>query len=101
MDFLLKIERMLNLMEFPQSFTLPRTFGEHAEGMSSDTPGCGHRCGKLATFEVKILFRQNASWQGCVTWLEEEKEEHFRSVLELAILMDSALTSCCGEKTTA
>ena len=101
MDFLLKIERMLNLMEFPQPFTLPRTFAESSETMSSEVLGSGHCCGKLATFEVKILFRQNASWQGCVTWLEEEKEERFRSVLELAVLMDSALTSRCGKRTTA
>lgn len=101
MDFLLKMEQMLNLMELPQSFTSPRTFIRPAEPVSTGAPGNGHRNGALATFEIKILFRQNASWQGCVTWLEKGKEERFRSVLELAILMDSALTEQCKARTTA
>ena len=46
--------------------------------------------GKIATFSVRVIFRQNASWQGSVTWLEEKTEENFRSVLELVLLMHSA-----------
>ncbi|MBQ3147093.1 MAG: hypothetical protein IJB91_05120 [Oscillospiraceae bacterium] len=49
------------------------------------------RPGDLATFAVKILFRQNASWQGSVTWLEGKREQSFRSVLELILLMSTAL----------
>ena len=40
---------------------------------------------------MRILFRQNASWQGSVTWLEGGRDESFRSVLELLLLMHSAL----------
>ena len=40
---------------------------------------------------VRILFRQNASWQGTVLWSEGSQEERFRSALELALLLDSAL----------
>ena len=47
--------------------------------------------GEAATFALRILFRQNASWQGSITWLEGEAEQSFRSVLELILLMDSAL----------
>ena len=47
---------------------------------------------RFPTFAVRILFRQNASWQGSVTWLEGNREESFRSVLELIFLMDSALS---------
>ena len=54
----------------------------------AQTPG---REGALCTFAVRILFRQNASWQGSVIWLEEKREESFRSALELVLLMDSAL----------
>ena len=49
--------------------------------------------GRLATFIVRILFRQNASWQGSVVWVEGRQEERFRSALELVLLMDSALTA--------
>ena len=43
------------------------------------------------TFVVKILDRQNATWQGEVTWIEEQKVQHFRSALELLKLIDGAL----------
>lgn len=45
----------------------------------------------LAVFEIRVLFRQNASWQGSLLWRERRLEGHFRSVLELMRLMDSAL----------
>jgi hypothetical protein len=46
----------------------------------------------LARFFVRILFRQNASWQGTICWLDRKTEAQFRSVLELLILMDGALS---------
>jgi hypothetical protein len=48
--------------------------------------------GKVATFATKVLFRQNASWQGSVSWVEGQREEAFRSVLELLFLIDSAIS---------
>lgn len=42
-----------------------------------------------ATFIVKVLYRENKSWQGRVTWTEENKTQSFRSVLELINLIDS------------
>ena len=44
-----------------------------------------------ATFEIELLFRENYSWQGRMTWLEENKKNTFRSVLELLTEMDGAL----------
>ena len=49
------------------------------------------KSGDKATFVVHVCYRQNASWQGTVTWLEQNREESFRSALELLLLMDSAL----------
>lgn len=92
MQFLLRMESLLDEMKFPQSFTARREFAP-AAGPLDVGSGDGERRGKLATFTVKILFRQNASWQGCVTWLERGKEESFRSALELAFLMDSAISA--------
>ncbi|NCB94653.1 MAG: hypothetical protein EOM40_19200 [Clostridia bacterium] len=46
---------------------------------------------KTGTFIVKILDRQNATWQGSVTWVDERKEQYFRSALELLKLIDGAL----------
>ena len=43
------------------------------------------------TFVVKIMNQQNATWQGSVTWMEEQKEQKFRSALELLKLISEAL----------
>ena len=34
---------------------------------------------------------ENATWQGEVTWAEENRKKQFRSALELIKLIDSAL----------
>ncbi len=91
-QMLLKIDDMLNEMRLPQSFTAVRTFAPGGGDLSKNIPAVAAHEGKLATFAVRILFRQNASWQGSVTWLEGNREESFRSVLELIFLMDSALS---------
>ena len=68
--------------------------------MAKDT---AQQKGKKATFVVQVQYRQNATWQGTVTWLEEGKQSHFRSALELIKLMDSALeeTSPPSDKPSA
>lgn len=43
------------------------------------------------TFVVKILNRQNSTWQGNITWVEGQKSRNFRSALEMLKLMDGAL----------
>lgn len=43
------------------------------------------------TFIVKILGRQNSTWQGNITWVEEQQTKNFRSALELLKLIDGAL----------
>lgn len=82
---------MLDEMQFPQSFTEIRAFAPTVPYSSESPDGGQVREGKLATFVIRILFRQNASWQGSVTWLEGDVEASFRSVLELILLMDSAM----------
>lgn len=49
--------------------------------------------GQQATFMVHVMFRQNATWQGRVQWLENGKNASFDSVLELMTLMETALAS--------
>ena len=45
---------------------------------------------KSAEFTIKILSQENHTWQGNICWLNEEKEQNFRSALELIRLLDSA-----------
>ena len=91
MEFLLRMEDLLDDMRFPQSFSAVRSFGPAPERTAASPPAAERQEGRRATFAVRVLFRQNASWQGSLTWLEEDREESFRSVLELLLLMHSAL----------
>ncbi len=43
-----------------------------------------------ASFLVRIQYRQNASWQGMIQWLEGKKTKHFRSELEMIMLINEA-----------
>ena len=43
------------------------------------------------SFLVRVQFRQNASWQGTVQWLEEKRTCNFRSLLELLLLIQETL----------
>ena len=91
LELLRKMEAMLNGMEFPQAYTAQRSF-QPPEGWTLGSSDAGAiRRGGLATFAVRIMFRRNSSWQGSVTWMEGDQQENFRSVLELLLLMDSAL----------
>lgn len=92
-QFLQKMERTLDHMDFPQAYTITRTFAPAVEPPTTEKADAGFQTGKLATFALRVLFRQNASWQGSVAWLEGKAEQSFRSVLELIFLMDSALTA--------
>ena len=51
------------------------------------------KANKNAVFIVEILYQQNASWQGIVTWVAQSKLQSFRSALELLLLIDSAFSS--------
>ena len=90
-EFLKKMESMLDEMKFPQSFRANRVFCQHPEPKVAAPPMGSPPSGAYGTFHLKVLFRQNASWQGSVTWVEGHREESFRSVLELLLLMDSAI----------
>lgn len=46
---------------------------------------------KTETFIIKVMDQQNATWQGSVTWVDEQREQSFRSTLELLKLIDGAL----------
>ena len=90
-QFLIKMENLLDEQQIPQAYNTMRTFSDVFPYWSSSAPA-GTGCkGSKATFEIKVLFRQHSSWQGTVTWREKQLEQSFRSVLELVILMDSAL----------
>jgi len=91
-QFLLYMEQSLDSMDFPKAFTTTRTFAP-LPSLTSASINIEEKLGKLATFKIKVLFRQSASWQGSITWLEGKMEQSFRSALEMIFLIDSALKS--------
>lgn len=97
-DLIKKLENMLDQMQFPQSFSLVRRFSDVRTTDEHSPAEIKARNGEVATFAVQVLFRQNSSWQGSILWVEGNREESFRSVLELIFLMDSAASAEKGSR---
>ena len=91
MQLIKKINAELDKNQFPGAFDSMRMFQTPEHRPAAEKAGTDVCPGDKATFAVRILFRQNASWQGSVRWADGGQEESFRSVLELLFLMDSAL----------
>ena len=89
-DFIIKMESMMDVMGLPQSYAANRSFRNTSPRVLDATTAFLSR-GAKATFCLTIRFRQNSSWQGTINWLETNSKQNFRSVLELIVLMDSAL----------
>lgn len=89
MQMLLSIETLLNRQN-PPGDKKERSCPPHprpwAYSQAKPTRGA------LETFRMNILFRQNMSWQGYVSWQDGQREKPFRSELELMLLMDQVLT---------
>ena len=82
-DFVARVESMMD--------SAAKAGGRRA---SESRPGPRRRePGGIAAFRLDILFRQNASWQGEITWLDKRKSTQFRSTLELILLMDRMLSA--------
>lgn len=88
------LEDLLERRNFPKAAVGIRTFGKRREQNGANEMELldkNEQNKDKATFVVTVLYRQNATWQGTLKWLEGGKEEKFRSALELIKLMDSAV----------
>lgn len=106
-ELLFKLENLFNLLNFPYAATNIREFDggsrrqverpiqikrnteERARIMSDKDILSKH--GDEGTFIVRVQQRQNSSWQGRITWVDEDKTVYFRSVWEMMKLIDAAL----------
>lgn len=101
------IGELLDAINYPQASTQIRSFGEEPEKTKKETfvkvkegrDVVGHS-GKMCTFIVYIQYRQNATWQGEVSWVEKGKSMKFRSALELLKLIDNAMYAIEPENRT-
>ena len=96
MQLFLNINKIIGDIGYPEESVKYKLFvnpnKEKTDTDTSLTQVAEPSYGVLTTFKIKIIFRQNASWQGTITWLDSKQEQSFRSTLELTTLMDSALT---------
>lgn len=100
---LFAIEQLMNEIKFPLPDVTLRTFHKQATAQQlQEQPLKESACrmnddifkeelGEKGTFIVQVQFRQNATWQGVLSWTEEKKTMPFRSALELLTLMNDAL----------
>jgi hypothetical protein len=92
-QLLIIIENLQDAISYPQKSMEWRTFyKDNAKQIANQAEDAQFQDQKpLATFKINIIFRQNASWQGNVYWLESSLETEFRSALELIFLIDNVL----------
>ncbi len=95
-QFLIRMETLLEENQIPQAYTSHRTFSSILQPDEDGALPVQQRKGAKATFELQVLFRQHSSWQGVIIWKDRNIEQSFRSVLELVVLMDSALRDMEG-----
>lgn len=96
MQLIAMVERISDSLFFPQKAMELRHFTDTAAPQENDTFDFVTAADftdqlPIATFELEIIFRQNASWQGNIVYAEKGLSSSFRSVLELLSLMDSVL----------
>ena len=108
MEMMGKMEHQYDDWDYPEAALETRTFIKHRKenstqgkwvvrtrlpqiAMNQTAIDIGGARGKFATFQVLVRMRQNATWQGSVYWVDQDKIIDFRSALEFARFIDSAL----------
>lgn len=97
-ELLCQLEGLMDQAELPQSNEEARVFQPTAQPAGGEAGiAAGEKLPVIACFQLSVMFRQNATWQGRLFWLDQGVEMHFRSVLELLNLINSALSVKEGE----
>lgn len=100
--FIHKMDDFMDRINYPQRSMQDRVFGKtkkqfHNNGYDEtqsikklfEEEEIMDKRGEKTTFVVEIKYRENATWQGNVEWVEGGKKQTFRSALELIKLIDS------------
>lgn len=98
-QLVMEMEKFFDEIHFPFPTTNMRSFTDtvsafgrtqEKERVMSDEKMLQKR-GDLGTFIIRVQHRQNSSWQGRITWVEEDRTVNFRSIWEMIKLVESAL----------
>ncbi len=101
-QLLLMMEQVMEKINYPQASVALRRYGntggkkevveyarrERPAKVMEQTELLDYR-GERATYAVRVQYRQNATWQGELVWLEHNEAHSFTSELELLKLIDS------------
>ena len=99
-QLLFEMEHFYDSINFPHPTAASRTFQDGSAQPGNRRTGRAKimsdeelmdRHGDLGTFIIRVQHRQNSSWQGRITWMEEDKTVYFRSMWEMLKLIDSAV----------
>ena len=112
-QLLLMMDEVMESINYPQASVALRDYSTRGEGKRREkqTEETGHRDradrrrkvpdkvmeqtelldfrGGIATYAVRIQYRQYATWQGELVWLEKNLARGFNSELEMLKLMDN------------
>lgn len=93
-ELLCQLEAAMDQVKLPQRNEGIRVF-RATEQLAREETGlmAEEKTPAIASFQISIMFRQNATWQGYLFWVDQGMEAHFRSVLELLKLIDNALSN--------
>jgi hypothetical protein len=94
-----RMEKLYDWLQFPHPTTINRSFApvkragrvinERKKIMSDESLLSKH--GDMGSFIIRVQHRQNSSWQGRITWMEQDKTVYFRSIWEMIKLIESAV----------
>lgn len=96
------MDHLFDAIQFPRANILDRSFADRIvrvrrrrnrkDRVMSDKKLL-NKHGDIGTFIIRVQQRQNSTWQGRITWVEEDKTTHFRSMLEMIKLIESGLAA--------
>ncbi len=95
-QLLLLMEQVMDSINFPQSSASLRNYGAKEQPQKHEKPPkvmeqrelLNFR-GSVGTYAIRVQYRQNATWQGEILWLEQNMVRSFSSELEMLKLMDN------------
>jgi len=98
-EMLLGLNDLFDDIDFPQAAYQTRSFFDKpipkiirkVEDTLENKPNLTIDNSKT-TFIVNVQYRQNASWQGSITWVEQSRTQQFRSAFEMIQLMNEAVS---------
>ena len=100
-ELLRNMERLFDVISFPQASTKTRLFLQNqvTDVSRTDKPEkviaqeeIIKNTGVKGTFVTSVRFRQNATWQGEVFWVEQECLHRFNDSMEFIRIIDRAVS---------